>query len=146
MGARRNFHKGWKAQKKAPHMEKNVAKGPSHGEKCSEKALHKEKNVEKKAPTWRQSSKKVSHIANKNVFGFSGGRAPTPAPPPCGRPYMLYITCSLRSLGSRQLYLLVTLLSTVGSPIQLNYLQHAFANYTWHGIGDIGLHVDVDVL
>ena len=50
MGARRNFHKGWQAQKKAPHMEKNVAKGPSHGEKCSEKALHKEKNVEKRLP------------------------------------------------------------------------------------------------
>ena len=83
MGARRNFHKGWQAQKKAPNMEKNVAKGPSHGEKCIKKALHKEKNVEKRAPTWRQSSKKVSHIANKNVFGFSGGgRGPTPAPPP----------------------------------------------------------------
>ena len=55
MGTRRNFRGGGGASpKKAPHMGKNVAKRPPHGEKC----LHKEKNVTRRPPYGEKVAKR----------------------------------------------------------------------------------------
>ena len=79
MGVRRNFRRRRPASpKKGPQIEKKIAEKPTIRRKCV-----------KKANKWRKVAKKPPYIAEKIVSDFPGGRTPTLAPSPCGRPYAI---------------------------------------------------------